>query len=77
MARPRRGPSGEAIAPRDVLLRRNGAQDGRLTDLGCPDCRGVLSVKVASDPGLLVFTCRIRTVCELAAPAPVAANGQR
>jgi two-component system, chemotaxis family, protein-glutamate methylesterase/glutaminase len=59
MAKPRRGPSAEANAPRDMLVRRDGAQDVRLTDLGCPDCRGVLSVKVESETGLLVFTCLI------------------
>lgn len=30
-----------------------------LTELGCPDCRGVLSVRVDDETGLVSFSCRI------------------
>lgn len=59
MPRSRRGPSGDAHEPRRGLFRRAGAADARLTDLGCPDCRGVLSVTEPIDTGLLVFACLI------------------
>jgi hypothetical protein len=32
---------------------------GALTDLGCPDCRGVLAVQELGDKGHLSFECRI------------------
>ncbi len=58
MPSPRRGPAGNSSELRDGLFRR-GAHEGRLTDLGCPDCRGVLSVTEPTDTGLLVFACLI------------------
>jgi two-component system chemotaxis response regulator CheB len=30
-----------------------------LTDLGCPDCRGVLAACRAGDAGLITFACRV------------------
>jgi two-component system chemotaxis response regulator CheB len=36
-----------------------GAPSGDLTDLGCPDCRGVLAVRDEGDKGHLAFTCRV------------------
>ncbi len=32
---------------------------GELTDLGCPDCRGVLAVREEGHQGHLAFTCSI------------------
>src|SRR5688572_5852439 len=32
---------------------------GGLTDLGCPDCRGVLAVQEIGDGGHLSFECRV------------------
>jgi two-component system chemotaxis response regulator CheB len=36
------------------------SMNGKLTDLGCPDCRGVLAVSERRPDGkVLVFTCQI------------------
>jgi two-component system chemotaxis response regulator CheB len=32
---------------------------GELTDLGCPDCRGVLGVAGQGESGFLLFRCRV------------------
>jgi two-component system chemotaxis response regulator CheB len=36
-----------------------GAPQGTLTDLGCPDCRGVLAGREIGEAGQLLFTCRV------------------
>jgi two-component system chemotaxis response regulator CheB len=36
-----------------------GLSAGALTDLGCPDCPGVLEVRPAGDRGYLTFACRV------------------
>lgn len=36
-----------------------GVPAGDLTDLGCPDCRGVLAVREEGHQGHLAFTCRV------------------
>jgi two-component system chemotaxis response regulator CheB len=41
-----------------LFCRRN-APDSHLTELGCPDCRGVLSVTIGHDSGRLAFACRV------------------
>src|SRR3954469_25076533 len=39
--------------------RSTGPTDGALTDLGCPDCRGVLATREEGKKGHLRFTCQI------------------
>lgn len=34
-------------------------QHGQLTQLGCPDCRGVLAVKELGENGYLSFSCQV------------------
>jgi two-component system chemotaxis response regulator CheB len=58
-------------APREFLPRgyRNdgvpfgrsemGVPNGVLTDMGCPDCRGVLAVREEGGKGHLSFSCRV------------------
>jgi two-component system chemotaxis response regulator CheB len=36
-----------------------GVPPGDLTDMGCPDCRGVLAVREEGPKGHLSFTCRV------------------
>jgi two-component system chemotaxis response regulator CheB len=36
-----------------------GVPPGDLTDMGCPDCRGVLAVREEGSQGHLAFTCRV------------------
>ena len=50
------GRDSEAAPP---LFCRRDEPDSHLTELGCPDCRGVLSVTVGRDTGRLAFACRI------------------
>jgi two-component system chemotaxis response regulator CheB len=38
---------------------RRPADGAELTDLGCPDCTGVLAVSVQGDARHLVFACRV------------------
>jgi len=67
MARPRRrAPTKPTIIPRkrrkpDTLFARNTSPEvaGELTDLGCPDCRGVLAVREEGRRGHLAFACSI------------------
>jgi two-component system chemotaxis response regulator CheB len=33
--------------------------DGTITDLGCPECRGVLAVRDEGRKGYLLFVCRV------------------
>lgn len=54
----RRPRAGAALDENCPLYHRPGAP-GVLTDMGCPDCRGVLSVNSEGDGGFLIFTCRI------------------
>lgn len=35
------------------------AEGGDLTDLGCPDCRGVLAIREVGKQGHLAFSCRV------------------
>ena len=41
-----------------LFCRRLGP-DSHLTELGCPDCRGVLSVTIGPETGRLAFACRV------------------
>jgi two-component system chemotaxis response regulator CheB len=43
----------------DAEFGRGSIDGGEPTDLGCPDCRGVLTVQEASGYGLLTFRCGV------------------
>jgi two-component system chemotaxis response regulator CheB len=42
-----------------MLFLHAGSEEDQLTNLGCPDCRGVLAVRKETDTGLLVFACTV------------------
>lgn len=50
------GRDSEAALP---LFCRRLEPDSHLTELGCPDCRGVLRVTIGRDTGRLAFSCRV------------------
>jgi two-component system chemotaxis response regulator CheB len=59
MKRPGKKHERSARAVDSEPLGRAAVDDGALTDLGCPDCRGVLAVRKAGELGLVSFRCRV------------------
>lgn len=59
MARQRRGSSRSATEAAELLFLPARSEEEQPTILGCPDCRGVLTVRKETDSGLLVFACSV------------------
>lgn len=67
-----RAPSTAASTrPPHPFVRTGADAGGVLTDLGCPDCRGVLTVNDTGDSGFRLFRCRVGHAFSLESLVPL------